>query len=50
MMNILDKRDRARGFRDRLSRAMVEAGMTQTALARAVPSHDAEPARDAPRF
>lgn len=36
MVEILDKRDRARAFRDRLARAMVEAGMTQTALARAV--------------
>lgn len=36
MVEILDKRDRARAFRDRLSRAMVEAGVTQTALAKAV--------------
>ncbi len=36
MMEILDKQNRARAFRDRLGRALVEAGMTQTALARAV--------------
>lgn len=36
MMDIVDKRDRARAFRDRLSRAMAEAGVTQTALARSI--------------
>ena len=36
MPDIIDKRDRARQFRDRLARALVEANMTQTALAREV--------------
>lgn len=36
MTDILDKRGRARAFRDRLARALVEADMTQTALARAI--------------
>jgi len=33
---IIDKRARARQFRDRLSRAMTEAGLTQSALARRI--------------
>jgi transcriptional regulator with XRE-family HTH domain len=36
MTNIIDKRDRARQFRDRLARAIRTAGTNQTALARAV--------------
>lgn len=36
MMDILDKRDRAREFRDRLSHAMREQAVTQSALARQV--------------
>ncbi len=36
MSDILDKRDRARNFRDRLARAMREAELTQSALARAI--------------
>lgn len=36
MVDSLDKRDRASQFRDRLARAMQEAGVSQSALARAV--------------
>lgn len=36
MVEILDKRDRAQQFRDRLSRALRSAGTNQTALARAI--------------
>lgn len=36
MKDIIDKRDRARAFRDRLSHAMGEAGTNQSALARRI--------------
>ncbi len=36
MMDIIDKRIRAQQFRDRLTRAMADTGLTQTALAKAI--------------